>query len=286
MKAKKIRLNIVGTGRVASTLAILWQKSELIHVQAIWNRNQTKAVALQQRIPDSQLINNLEDLPEADIIAIGVTDDAIAHIASLLQKNHQTTAQTLLLHFSGVHSSDLLQAPIAHTQKVASFHPVFAFADIDTAINNIAGHYCAIESNKEVTTLLEFLAKAAQMQSFMLTKENKKRYHAALSMSANFLVTLNACTQNMLQSIGISAKQAKQLINQLMQQNLNQLDKFTPQQALTGPIMRGDSKTVAQHWNVLTKEEQKIYQVLAQQTMQLSQLSAEKQKEINKIIKN
>ena len=56
-----------------------------------------------------------------------------------------------------------------------------------------------------------------------------------------------------------------------MQQNLSQLANLPPQQALTGPIVRGDAATVAAHLKVLSASEQPLYRVLGMETARLAQ---------------
>lgn len=283
MNPAKWRLNIIGTGRVATTLAILWQQSGLVITQAIWNRHQKKAQTAQQYLPASRIINDINQFPQADIVAIGVNDDSITHIANTIQHCSWLTPQTLVLHFSGALSSHALAPLQKITPLIGSLHPVFPFTDIKNATENLPEHFCAIEGNTETLSLLSQLARAAQLKDFQLSATQKKRYHAALSVSANFLVTLNAYARNILQPLALPPEHTAQLVNQLMQQSLSQLDQLEPQAALTGPIMRGDSNTIAAHWTALSAEEQPMYRILAEQTLKLSKLPSSKKKEITKI---
>ncbi|WP_247646302.1 DUF2520 domain-containing protein [Deefgea sp. CFH1-16] len=55
-----------------------------------------------------------------------------------------------------------------------------------------------------------------------------------------------------------------------MQQTLNNIVAIGPAAALTGPIVRGDSATVAQHLAVLPSQHRVLYQVLGQHTQCLA----------------
>ena len=283
-KAHRPSVNIVGAGKVASTLAITWHQSKLINMQAVWNRSFSAAEYLKNHIPHIQVHKQLETLPPADIIVIGVSDQFIEKISRKIHQIDWLKADTLILHFSGALNSNIL-IPKNHKKfLVGSLHPVFAFASIETAINTLPGHLCAIEGDEEALSLLYKLAQAADLICFNIDSAQKKRYHAALSISANFLVTLNAFARNILISLSLPQELAETLVNQLMQQNLNQLQIMSPEEALTGPIKRGDSNTIARHWKALEQSEQTLYKVLAEQTLHLTTLSAEKQQQILQII--
>lgn len=277
------RLNIIGTGKVASTLAIIWHQSRQINIQAAWNRSFPAAQHLKNHIPHIQLHKQLNTLPPADIVVIGVSDQAIETIGRQINQADWITANTLILHFSGALNSKVLQS---NKQKVltGSLHPVFAFASIETAINTLAGHLCAIEGDSAALPLLQQLAQAANLTSFNINSTQKARYHAALSISANFLVTLNAYARNILATLSLPPQLTEKLVNQLMQQNLDQLQIMPPAEALTGPIKRGDSNIIACHWQALSPSERVVYKALAEQALNLTTLSRDKCQQIAQII--
>lgn len=281
--SSQLRVNIIGTGKVASSLAIIWHQSKQINIQAAWNRSFTTAQNLKNHIPSVQLCKELSNLPPADIYVIGVSDQAIEKISWQIQQNHCLTPNSLVIHLSGALDSKILKS---NQNKVlaGSLHPVFPFASIEIALNQLAGHMCAIEGDKVALPILQQLAQAAKLNSFIIDANQKSRYHTALSASANFLVTLNAYARNILTSLSIPKSLAERLVNQLMQQNLNQLQTMVPEEALTGPIKRGDSTTIAKHWQALNTTEQEIYSVLAKQTLNLTKLSQEKRQQILQII--
>ncbi|MCO6505415.1 MAG: DUF2520 domain-containing protein [Snodgrassella sp.] len=282
-KKNKLRINIIGVGKVASTMAVLWQHSNHIEIQAVWNRSISASKNLQYHLPNIEISNDPIDMPKADIIVIGVSDQVISSLAEKINQLNWITPNTLLLHFSGALGSDILASP-KNDILAGSMHPVFAFSHIDTAIKTLPGHLCAIEGDKTALPVLKKLAQWAGLESFVIHKDQKARYHAALSISANFLVTLNDYACTLLKSLSIPAGLADKLVNQLMQQNLNQLQQFSATEALTGPIKRGDINTVSRHWQALTDQERTLYQALTLQTLRLTTLSIEEQVEIRKAV--
>ena len=63
-----------------------------------------------------------------------------------------------------------------------------------------------------------------------------------------------------------------------MQQTLNQLQQTnSPSMALTGPIKRGDNRTIKKHLDaILSSKHRDLYTALGIATLDLAQLSSEK----------
>lgn len=284
-KTRIPRLNIIGVGKVALTMAILWQQSNQINIQAVWNRSIKASKNLQERLPHIKICTSIHKMPPADIIVIGVSDHIITSVAEKVWQNNWIKSETLLIHFSGALSSKIL-LPKKQIALTGSMHPAFAFSHIDTAIKTLPGHLCALEGDESALPIMQQLAKLIGLETFLITTEQKTRYHAALSISANFLIALNAYARKILSSISIPPELANKLVNQLMLQNLNQVQQFTPEEALTGPIKRGDINTITEHWMALTEQEQILYQALTQETLKLTKLSANIQQQINNVVAN
>lgn len=263
--------HIVGAGKVAQTLAVLWQRSGRYCLHGVWSRSPASAQQLLGQVAGGQHCADIHTLPEADIVVVGVKDDAIEAVDALLANLPWLSAQTTVLHFSGAHSSHIFRQLAGKGVSLGSLHPVYAFAEVATAITQLHGHFCAVEGDASALPLLHNLAVAAGLQPFTIAAQDKSRYHAALSVSANYLVTLNAYARSILINTGLPETVAAVLVHSLMQQNLNQLADLPPQQALTGPIVRGDAATVAAHLKVLSASEQPLYRVLGMETARLAQ---------------
>ena len=263
--------HIVGAGKVAQTLATLWQHSGRYCLHGVWSRNPASAQQLLERVAGGQYCADIHTLPEADIVVVGVKDDAIEAMDAMLANLPWLSAQTTVLHFSGAHSSRIFRQLLRKGVSLGSLHPVYAFAEVTTALAQLRGHFCAVEGDASALPLLHDLAATAGLQPFAIAAQDKSRYHAALSVSANYLVTLNAYARSILINTGLPETVAAVLVHSLMQQNLNQLADLPPQQALTGPIVRGDAATVAAHLKVLSASEQPLYRVLGMETARLAQ---------------
>lgn len=81
----------------------------------------------------------------------------------------------------------------------------------------------------------------------ILSAENKSKYHAAAVFASNFVVALAELSCELLEECGFSYDDAFAAIRPLLKNNMNNILKNGPKNALTGPIERGDFETVKRH---------------------------------------
>ena len=75
-------------------------------------------------------------------------------------------------------------------------------------------------------------------------------------MSSNFPVVLAALASEMLTGLGIPERSAQQAVHSLMEGAVSNLADASPDEALTGPLVRGDVDTVMRHLAALRGDAQ------------------------------
>jgi predicted short-subunit dehydrogenase-like oxidoreductase (DUF2520 family) len=88
------------------------------------------------------------------------------------------------------------------------------------------------------------LAERLGMTPFEIDDEGRAAYHAAASIASNFLVTLEAAAERVAAGAGLDRADARGLMMPLVRQTVENLAALGPEEALTGPIARGDEATV------------------------------------------
>lgn len=265
-----LTFHIIGAGRVGQTLGHLWQQSGLLQLSHIVRRCNLESAPWTHRFTTAKIVTQISNLPAADVVLISTPDDAIESSAEALAACAWLSPQTLVCHCSGAKSRSALASLAAKGVQTASLHPVFAFADVDASIRTLAGHLVAIEAEPAQQAFMTQLAEALGLQPFYLDAAHKARYHAALSISANFLVTLAGFAEDVLAPLGLPQSQSRALVSGLMQQSFHNYQALGPKAALTGPIVRGDAATVASHLDALTPAETPLYQALGVATVGLA----------------
>ncbi|QEY23777.1 Rossmann-like and DUF2520 domain-containing protein [Neisseria animalis] len=261
---KKI-LHIVGAGRVGQTLAAL------LGAHSDWQLSHIVSRSLPSGAFGAAVVRDFTALPRADVVIIATPDNAIEAAAESLARSGALSAGTLVLHMSGAKTAAALAAAALYGAQTGSLHPVFAFADVAYAVDNLRGNICALEAESaQALAVLQQLADALELRAVVLPSEHKARYHAALSAASNFSVALAAYAQNLLAPLDFPESMSRELVCGLMRQTVANLEHLTPLQALTGPIVRGDDCTVAAHLAAMNQEEQARYRAWAQATLDLA----------------
>ncbi|WP_348945574.1 Rossmann-like and DUF2520 domain-containing protein [Chitinibacter sp. FCG-7] len=267
-----LTLNLIGAGRLGKSIAQMAQQSGRYRLAAIYSRSLASSTAAGMWIGAGEVVAQLGDLPSADLWLISVPDGAIAGVAAELAELKLVKQGAVAFHASGALAADQLAPLAAQGAYCASWHPAFSFADPTRAVQTFVGTLCALEGDAKAVAILSEFTAAIGGCAFALSSEAgaKVAYHAALSMAANFLVTLSDLSLKTAEQAGIAPEIAQQLVLGLIRQTLNNIDSLGAAAALTGPIVRGDAATVAQHLAVLPPATQAVYRALGVATVALA----------------
>nr|WP_314900981.1 Rossmann-like and DUF2520 domain-containing protein [uncultured Deefgea sp.] len=266
-------LNVIGPGRLGQSLAYLAQHSGQYQIGGVLARSESSATKALDFIGAGQVCLQLTDLPAAELWLLSVPDSSIAAVAADLAAAQVVKVGDVVFHASGALEANILAPLQAQGALIASLHPAFSFADPARAVATFAnqpGTPCAIEGDAAACEMLNQFAQAIGGVPFALAEGGKVAYHAALSMAANYLVTLANLSLQTAHQAGIAPEMANRLVLGLMQQTLHNIQALGPAAALTGPIARGDAGTVAKHLSVLPESQQAPYRALGVATVALA----------------
>jgi predicted short-subunit dehydrogenase-like oxidoreductase (DUF2520 family) len=165
-----------------------------------------------------------------DAVLLCVPDTEIAAAAAQLNPG------PLVGHCSGASGLE----PLAPHERF-SLHPLMTIAADDGAAR-FAGAGAAIAgSTPRALELARRLAVALEMRPFELDDGDRAAYHAAASIASNFLVTLQAAAER----LAVDAGADREVLVPLVLATVENWARLGPEQALTGPVARGDEPTVA-----------------------------------------
>jgi predicted short-subunit dehydrogenase-like oxidoreductase (DUF2520 family) len=272
-----LRLNLIGAGRVGSTLTRLWTASGRVRLQAVCGRDQGRAEAAAAALAPSgslpQVVSAPDRLGPADLWLLTVPDQAIAPLARVLadcSDASQTGVRPVVLHCSGFLPAAAL-APLAERGwAVASAHPALSFADPQRAAAQFAGTACALEGDPVACAVARRLFEAVGGRCFELAAADKPLYHAAAVFSSNFAPVLQALAAELWQATGMPAELVGPLWQGFVRQVGDNLLALGPAAALTGPAARGERAVVEAETAALAA----LDPVLAQAYQALSILAA------------
>ncbi len=267
---------LIGPGRVGCAIARhLFVNGFMI--QAVIGRNLERSRSACNFIgcAEKYATTDLTLAAQARIILLAVPDDSITEVAIRLAE-HAFLADKTLIHFSGLKSSSVLYPSSVPPAQALSLHPLFPFADAQQAFSNLRNCPCALEGGRTAVAIGQQIVACFQGQAFQIPAAAKPLYHAAASIASNFLVTLFSLSRDLLRHCQIEEDQLTPVLMPLLKATIANLEELPPEQALTGPIVRGDYGTVEQHLQALydcAPETLGVYQLLAEKTLDLAEKS-------------
>ena len=270
-----MHINLIGPGRVGQALATALRHTNHYTLMGIYHPDIKQAKKITQQLQQGIPCDTLAALPAADITFITTPDDAIPPLCIQLSNEATLKPKSIIAHMSGILDSNVLIPVKKHNVSIGSLHPLKAFRQTNKpephAFKNVD---CTVEGEAPAITCLTTLAQTLGAHVLALTPEKKAIYHAAACMASNYLVTLAAESSALFQEAGLADNEALKLCTRLMQTSLDNLKHVqTPEQALTGPLMRGDIKTLKQHLNhIKSPVTQALYQIAGLATLPLTTL--------------
>lgn len=200
---------IVGRGRVGTALARALRECDL---------------------ETSDPLGRGADWAGFDAVLLCVPDSEIAAAAAAI------TPGPLVGHCSGATGLDVLEP-----HERFSLHPLMTVTAGDGAAR-FAGAGAAIAGSTErALALARALATALGMRPFEVDDADRAIYHAAASIASNFLITLEAMAERLAAHAGAD----RDALVPLVLATVENWSKLGPRGALTGPVARGDERTVA-----------------------------------------
>ena len=242
------RLAILGAGRAGGALARAARSGGL-------------EAALVDR--DGDLAAALGDRPREAAVLICVPDSEIAAAATAAAG----PGPGYVGHTSGATPLTALAPAAAVGAATFSLHPLQTIPAPDT---DLTGAPCAVSgSDAAALELAHSLASACGMTAFEVPEAARAAYHAAAAIASNFLVALEESAASALEAAGVADPRAV-LAPLVLRTAANWAERGAG--ALTGPIARGDERTVERHLEALREiapELVPLYEALADRTRAL-----------------
>jgi predicted short-subunit dehydrogenase-like oxidoreductase (DUF2520 family) len=231
------RVAIVGAGRLGSAIAAALTGSEAFAVTGPLGRGAAPG--------------------RVDAVLLCVPDGEIASAASSVPRGPAVG------HCSGATGLDVL----AGHADAFSLHPLMTVTASTTRFTGAGAAIAAGTPRAE--RIASELADALGMRPFELDPGDRAAYHAAASIASNFLITLEAAAERLFATAGVD----RELLVPLVQATVENWAALGPERALTGPVARGDERTVARQRDAVaerTPELLALFEALVEATRALA----------------
>jgi predicted short-subunit dehydrogenase-like oxidoreductase (DUF2520 family) len=239
----RLAVGVVGTGRVGPALAAALQLAghRAVAASGVSDASRRRAEEL---LPGVPLVDPTEVLARADLVLLTVPDDALPELVRGLAGTGAVRQGQLIAHTSGRYGVGVLEPALRAGALPLALHPVMTFTGTAVDVQRLAGCSFGVTAPEELRLAAQALVIEMGGEPEWVAEEARPLYHAALAMGANHLVTLVAQSMELLRTTGVEApdKMLGPLLGAALDNVLRSGDD-----ALTGPVARGDAGTVSAH---------------------------------------
>jgi predicted short-subunit dehydrogenase-like oxidoreductase (DUF2520 family) len=215
------------------------------------------------------------EISTANVIIVAVRDAQIDGVLEELldaAADRRLSSGTVILHTSAIAEPTGLDALRGAGFSGGTFHPLIPFGDPDVAAELLRHAWIGVDGDNAAMNLSRRLAGQLGARTLEIPAGRKAAYHAAAVISSNFPVVLASVATRLLRDIGVAEASAHQAVESLMSGALVNMKQALPDDALTGPVIRGDIETVGKHLRALSAhgDAHEVYRSLSAAAVQIA----------------
>jgi len=216
-----MKIIMVGAGRVGGSLA-RWFTDSGVEVE-LWDK-------VSEHGPPS--------VEGAALVVLAVPEEDIASAARAVE-GWGVRAEVPFVHCSGVaHPAGFAPTP----RPQGAMHPAYSFSSPDTARSDAA---CFLLDGDEVAVAAaRRVLDAAGLAHMRGRSHDRKLYHAGCVTASNFVGLLGVAAGTMMEKAGLPPEGARKLLLSLLAGVVENAADAGFEEALSGPVVRGDADTV------------------------------------------
>jgi predicted short-subunit dehydrogenase-like oxidoreductase (DUF2520 family) len=130
---------------------------------------------------------------------------------------------------------------------VGVLHPLQTVPCAERGVESLPGATWAFAGDTRANAWASFLIERLGGNALAVDPRFWHSYHAGAVMACNYQATLVDCALELMQHAGIGREDALAALGPILRASLENILKTGPEQALTGPIRRGDETTIQRH---------------------------------------
>ena len=245
MSDRTASIAIVGTGRVAQAFGRLLTEAGTPPA-AVAGRSTAHAGQAASFIGGGVQAVSIAEVPaRAGRVLIAVSDDAIERVAENLAIAGMR--EGVALHTSGAHGPQLLKALAERSVSCGVLHPLQTIADPERGIAALRGASYGLGGSTAAIEWARELVAMAAGSALQISPQSFGAYHAGAVMASNAVIAAIDAAVVLFQAAGVDQRSALQAIRPLCLTSARNALDLGPEAALTGPVQRGDARTVRAH---------------------------------------
>lgn len=236
-------IGVVGAGRVGAVLSAALRAAGH-EIVAAAGESAASRERIETLLPGVRGAKPTDVARSCDLLLLTVPDDMLGNVVSTLVGAGAIREGQVVCHTSGRHGLGVLEPATAIGARPIAMHPAMTFTGTDVDLDRLAGCIFGMTAGPGERAYAERLVADLGGLPMWVPESKRTLYHAGLAHGANHLVTLVSQAMELLAASGAEdpAATLRPLLNAALDNALASGDA-----ALTGPIVRGDVKTVQAH---------------------------------------
>jgi predicted short-subunit dehydrogenase-like oxidoreductase (DUF2520 family) len=264
----RLGIGVVGAGRVGAVLgsALRAAGHAVVGVSAVSAASRERAEVLLPGVPVLDVPTVVE---RAELVLLTVPDDALPDLVAGLSATGAWQPGQLVVHTGGRYGWRVLEPAVARGAIPLALHPAMTFTGTSLDLARLVDACFGVTAPGPVLPIAQALVVEMGAEPVVVAEEMRELYHAALAHGSNHLVTLVAQAMDLLRAAGVEAP--GRVLGPLLSAALDNALR-AGDDALTGPVARGDAGTVAAHVRAIaaadggSPDALRTYQALARAT--------------------
>ncbi len=261
-------IGFVGAGKVGCTLGKYFVEAGE-KVSGYFSRNTESAQAAAEFTKTKYYEEITDIIKDSDAIFLTVPDGTIEEVWNSLKK--YSIEGKVFCHCSGAMSSSVFSDIDRMKAFGYSIHPLFAIHSKWQSYKEISKAYFTIEgSEKYLQFWTDFFEKMGN-QVRRISGDKKILYHSGAVFASNLVVGIMDMASEILMECGFDEQASKEALIPLFMNNCRNICNAGIMEALTGPVERGDIKTIEKHLSCLEGNAENVYRTLSRQLVKIAQ---------------
>ena len=262
-----VRIGFIGAGKAGFSLGKYFASKDC-DVAGYFSRNFSSAKEAAD-FTGTKAFDTMKQLVEvSDALFITVPDGAIASVWDMIRCF--SLNGKYICHLSGAMDSHVFSDISEAGAFGYSVHPFLAISDKYTSYKLFDEAFFTVEGDKEhIEDVCGFISSLGNRVQ-TIDALQKVRYHMAASIASNFMVSLYDVSQRLLFECGFCEENLPYALKNLVTNNIDRVIQKGPEEALTGPVERGDYPTVKKHLELCDDDLKGLYIPLAKATLSLA----------------
>ena len=226
----------------------------------VWSRTEASARQMAEPLGAAYTTDLDAVIDDADVYIVSVADKALPEVAERISRRANKTA--LFLHTAGSIGIEVWQQ--CGVEHYGILYPLQTFSK-ERAVDMREVSLFVEASNEETLVQTEALAHSLSNKVFRADSKRRARLHIAAVFACNFANAMYDAAHRLLAEEDIPFD----VLLPLIDETAAKVHTLVPQEAQTGPAVRGDKIVMQRHLEALAEDERlrDIYSLLSEYIM-------------------